>query len=408
MAAGTATFNYTVRDRTGKTLKGTLDAADQRVVATKLREMGYDPVSITQVRSGGMQTEITIPGFKPKVGLKDLAIFSRQFATMINSGLSLIRALNILTQQVENKELARIIGEVRTAVEQGRSLSAALADHEEFPKLYIAMVRAGETAGMLDSVLMRIAETLEKDLELRRKIKSAMTYPVVVLILAFILTGVMLAFIVPTFAGMFETLGGTLPVPTQILVAMSKILRSFWYVIVFFPFLGWKAFTYARKQPNVRFQLDRIKLKVPVFGSLFHKIALARFSRNFGILLKAGVPILTALEITADTVNNGVIGNAINDVKMSVKEGESVAGPLSTHATFPPMVVQMIAVGEETGAMDTMLGKIADFYDSEVTATTESLTALLEPLMIAVLGGIVGAMVISLYMPMFKIFDLIE
>ncbi len=408
MAAATATFNYTVRDRAGKTLKGTLDAADQRVVATKLREMGYAPVSITQVKTTGMKTEITIPGFGKKIGHADLAVFSRQFATMINSGLSLIRALNILTQQVDNKELARVIGEIRTAVEQGRSLSSAMADHEAFPKLYIAMVRAGETAGMLDSVLLRIAETLEKDLELRRKIKSAMTYPVVVLVLAFILTGVMLAFIVPTFAGMFETLGGTLPVPTQILVAMSKVLRSFWYIIVFLPFLSWKAFTYARKQPNVRFQLDRIKLKVPVFGNLFHKIALARFSRNFGILLKAGVPILTALEITADTVNNGVIGNAINDVKMSVKEGESVAGPLSTHATFPPMVVQMIAVGEETGAMDTMLGKIADFYDSEVTATTESLTALLEPLMIAVLGGIVGAMVIALYMPMFKIFDLIE
>ena len=403
-----ATYRYTVRDRTGKTLNGTLDAADQRVVAAKLRDMGYAPVSITEVKTATLQKELSIPGFGKKVGLKDLAIFSRQFATMINSGLSLIRALNILTQQTENKELARIIGEVRTAVEQGRSLSAALMEHEQFPKLYTAMVRAGETAGMLDSVLLRIAETLESDLELRRRIKSAMTYPVVVLILAVLLTGVMLAFIVPTFVAMFDTLGGTLPMPTRVLMVMSQMLRKFWYIIIFVPPAAWKAFEYARKQEKVRYQLDRFKLKAPVFGNLFHKIGLARFSRNLGILLRAGVPILTALEITAETVNNGVIANAINDVKMSVKEGESVAGPLGTHAVFPPMVVQMIAVGEETGAMDTMLGKIADFYDSEVTATTESLTAMLEPLMIAVLGGIVGGMVIALYMPMFKIFELIE
>ena len=408
MSSTATTFKYTVRDRAGKTVNGTLDATDERIVALKLKEMGYSPVSIKQAKTGGLQTEISIPGFGPKVGLKDLSVFSRQFATMISSGLSLIRALNILAAQTANKELARIIGEIRNDVEQGRSLSASLAEHDAFPKLYVAMVRAGETAGMLDHVLLRIAETLESDLELRRRIKSAMTYPVVVLILAVILTTVMLIFIVPTFTGMFEQLGGELPGPTKLLVAISAILRKTWWLLLPMPFVGWKAFVQARKNPNIRFQLDRIKLKVPVFGNLFHQIALARFTRNFGILLKAGVPILTALEITADTVNNGVIGKAIGAVQTSVKEGESVAGPLATHTVFPPMVVQMIAVGEETGAMDTMLGKIADFYDSEVTATTESLTAMLEPLMIAVLGGIVGAMVIALYMPMFKIFELIQ
>ena len=401
-------YRYTVRDKAGKTRNGTLEATDQKVVANKLREMGYAPVSISEVKTATLKKEISIPGFKKKVGLKDLSIFSRQFATMINSGLSLIRALNILAAQADNPELARILGEVRSNVEQGRSLSAALAEHEAFPKLYIAMVRAGETAGMLDTVLLRIAETLEKDLELRRRIKSAMTYPVVVLVLAVLLTCVMLVFIVPTFTAMFETLGGTLPVPTQILVALSNILRNYWWAVMFLPIIGWKSFVYARKQENVRFHLDKFKLKAPVFGILFHKIAIARFARNFGTLLHAGVPILTSLEITADTVNNGVMSNAINDVKVSVKEGESVARPLGTHDIFPPMVVQMIAVGEETGAMDTMLGKIADFYDSEVTAMTESLTAMLEPLMIAVLGGIVGGMVIALYMPMFKIFELIE
>ncbi len=401
-------YRYTVRDKAGKTRNGTLEATDQKVVANKLREMGYAPVSISEVKTGALKKEITIPGMGKKVGLKDLSIFSRQFATMINSGLSLIRALNILAAQADNPELARILGEVRSAVEQGRSLSVALAEHEAFPKLYIAMVRAGETAGMLDTVLLRIAETLEKDLELRRRVKSAMTYPVVVLILAILLTGVMLVFIVPTFTGMFESLGGELPAPTKLLVALSGLLRKFWWAVMFLPVIGWKSFVYARKQDNIRFHLDRFKLKAPVFGILFHKIAIARFARNFGTLLHAGVPILTSLEITADTVNNGVMSNAINDVKMSVKEGESVARPLATHEIFPPMVVQMISVGEETGAMDTMLTKIADFYDSEVTAMTESLTAMLEPLMIAVLGGIVGGMVIALYMPMFKIFDLVR
>ena len=402
------TYRYTVRDPNGKTRTGTLEAGDQKMVATRLREMGFAPVSITPVQTGGLQREITIPGFGPKVDLEALSIFSRQFATMISSGVSLIRALNILAEQTDNKKLAGIVDELRADIEAGRSLSESMRTHEDFPALYIAMVKAGETAGNLDEVLLRSAETMETDLALRRKIKAALTYPVVVLVLALFLTGVMLTFIVPTFVGMFEALGGELPLPTKIMLLLSKLLRSFWYVVLLLPVLGWQAFLRARKVPDVRRRLDTIKLKLPVFGDLFHKVALSRFSRNFGTLIRSGVPILTALEITAETVNNAVMGDAINDVKDSVKEGESVAGPLGRHEIFPPMVTQMIAVGEETGAMDVMLGKIADFYDSEVESTTESLTALLEPVMIALLGGLVGGMVISLYMPMFKIFDLIE
>jgi type IV pilus assembly protein PilC len=402
-------FTYKVRDRAGKTLSGTLEGPSQDAVASKLREMGYAPVSIAPSKDGsGLKKEISIPGLGNKVGLKDLAIFSRQFATMINSGLSLMRALNILAEQTESKKLAEITREIRDDVEQGTSLSEALAKHEQFPKLYVAMVKAGETAGMLDQVLIRIAETLEADLELRRRVKSAMSYPAVVLVLAILLVNVMLIFIVPTFVGMFEELGGQLPLPTRILLGLSGIVTRFWYILLLLPIAGWQGFNYARKNPQMRHQLDRLKLKLPVFGDLFHKVALSRFTRNFGVLLRAGVPILQALEITSETVNNGVMAEAIKDVQASVKEGESVAGPLTRHAIFPPMVVQMMAVGEETGAMDTMLMKISEFYDQEVTATTEALTALLEPLMIAVLGGIVGAMVIALYMPMFMIFDLIE
>ncbi len=406
----TTTFDYTVRDRAGKTLKGSIDAPDDRAVAAKLREMGYAPVAITESKEGkGLQRELSVPGLGGnRVTLKDLAVFSRQFSTMIGSGLSLVRALNILAEQTESRRLAEVVGEVRTQIEQGRALSDALGDHEEFPRLYVAMVRAGEAAGLLDQVLLRIADTLEKDVELRRRIKSALTYPVVVLALAVILTTVMLIFIVPIFVGMFAELGGELPLPTRILLGLSNLVTSFWWLLLIAPFAAWKAFAWARKQPAIRYRLDALKLKLPVFGNLFHKLALARFARNLGTLLQAGVPILSALEITSDAVNNGVISDATRDVQHAVKEGQSVAEPLQGHAVFPPMVVQMIAVGEETGQMDAMLGKIADFYDDEVSAATESLTAMLEPLMIAVLGGVIGAMVIALYMPMFQVFDLIE
>ena len=406
--ADTLTFDYTVRDKTGKTKSGQMTAPTQKAVSDKLRELGYAPVSITEHKESLGKKEITIPGFGGKVGLADLAVFARQFATMINSGLSLIRALNILASQTENPKLAEVIADIRSDVEQGRPLSTAMAEHEVFPKLFVAMVRAGETAGMLDSVLLRVANTLEADLALRRKVKSAMTYPVVVLIMAIGLSSAMIVFVVPQFAGMFEQLGGELPLPTQVLLNLSNFMRGQWYVFLFGPVLLWKAFVYARKQPRVRFALDRMKIKLPVFGPLFHKVALSRFARNFGSLLRAGVPILTALEISSDTVNNGVISNAIADVQGAVKEGESIATPLKNHDVFPPMTVQMIAVGEETGAIDEMLEKISDFYDQEVEAMTEQLTALLEPLMIAVLGGIVGSMVIALYMPMFKIFELIQ
>ncbi|MBW3663966.1 MAG: type II secretion system F family protein [Actinobacteria bacterium] len=403
-------FSYQVRDRAGKLISGELEADSQGAVAQKLRSMGYSPVRIDQVRESSLQKELTIPGFAPKVKLKDLAIFSRQFATMINSGLSLLRALTILAEQTENKELARIVDEVRNQVEGGQSLSVAMAEHDAFPKLYIAMVRAGETAGMLDQVLLRIADTLEKDVALRGKIKAALTYPVIVFILAILLTAVMLIFIVPVFVGMFEDLGGELPLPTKVLMAASDFVSSPIGLVTLFvlPIAAWQAYKRIRATERGRYQLDRIKLSAPVFGPLFHKIALSRFSRNLGTLLKAGVPILQALEITADTVNNGPISDAVRDVQESVREGESIATPLADHEVFPPMVVQMIAVGEETGAVDTMLEKIAEFYDQEVESTTESLTALMEPLMIAVLGGIVGAMVIALYMPIFKVIDLVE
>ena len=409
-SATVSKFDYQVRDRTGRLITGQLEADSQAAVASKLASMGYAPIKITEVRQSGLSTEIRIPGLSDRVGLKDLAIFSRQFATMINSGLALIRSLTILYEQTENKKLAETIDDIRNRVEAGASLSNAMAEHEKvFPKLYRAMVKAGEAAGMLDQVLIRVAVMLEADVKLRSKIKSAMTYPTIVFFMAIALSTVMLIFIVPVFDGMFQDLGGELPWLTKVLVKASDFVTS-WkgvvsYVVV--PSALWFAYKRIRANPKGRFALDVMKLRVPVFGPLFHKIALTRFARNLSTLLAAGVPILQALEITAETVNNGPIGNAVTDVKESVRQGESMNRPLSQHDVFPPMVVQMIAVGEETGNIDGMLGKISDFYDTEIESTTESLTALMEPLMIGIIGGIVGGMVIALYMPMFKIFELI-
>jgi type IV pilus assembly protein PilC len=336
-------------------------------------------------------------------------VFSRQFATMINSGLSLLRALTILGEQTSNRRLGEVVSQVRAEVEKGTSLSAALARHPKiFNRLYVSMVRAGEIGGFLDQVLVKVAETFEKEVELRGKIRSAMTYPVVVFIMVIGIVAAMLIFIVPTFQNLYASLGGTLPLPTRMLMGASQLLRRFFLVVVLlvgvlvFLFRKWKA------SQKGRYQWDRFKLKVKVFGPLFHKTALSRFSRTLSTLIRSGVPILQGLEIVGETVNNQVISRAVRDVQDSVREGESLATPLSKHAAFPAMVVQMMAVGEETGALDTMLSKVADFYDQEVEAAVASLTSMIEPILIAVMGAAVGGMVIALYLPLFNIINLVQ
>jgi type IV pilus assembly protein PilC len=406
--AATLTFQYSVRDKVGKVVSGTLEAESQAAVASKLKQMGYAPISISRHKTG-MKTDITIPGFGKKVKLKDLAIMSRQFATMINAGLSLLRSLTILAEQTENKELGRILGEVAKDVEVGTSLSAAFAKHPQvFPPLMVNMCRAGEIGGFLDAVLLQIAENYEAEVKLRGKIKSAMTYPVVVFVIAILAVIGMLLFIVPVFAHMFDDLGGTLPAPTRVLVFLSNAMKFLAPIgavgLVAFAFT-WRKVKHTSRVQNF---VDPLKLKLPVFGKLFQKIALARFSRNLGTMMKSGVPILQSLDIVADTTGNIVLGRAVREVQESVRSGESLAAPLANHSVFPAMVVQMMSVGEDTGALDSMLHKIAEFYDQEVEATTEALTSLIEPLMIAVLGGIIGSMIIALYMPIFGVFKLIN
>lgn len=405
----TATYEYKVRDRSGALKSGKLEAETPTQVAGKLKAMGYAPISI-KATNQGMQKEITIPGLgKKKVKLKDLAVFARQFATMINSGLSLLKALSILCEQTESKELARILTEVRNDIETGNSLSGSMAKHPlVFPPLMVNMTKAGEVGGFLDMVLLQIAENYEAEVKLRGKIKAAMTYPVVVFVIAIVAVIAMLLFIVPVFVGLFADFDAQLPLPTRVLVFISGLMKFLvpLGVVAFIAFvITWPK---VKLTPQVRGTLDPLKLKVPVFGNLFRKIALARFARNLGTMMKSGVPILQSLDIVAQTTGNVVLERALRAVQDSVRQGESLAGPLSDHPVFPPMVVQMMSVGEDTGALDAMLHKIAEFYDQEVEATTEALTALIEPLMIVSVGGIIGAMIVALYMPIFTLMNVIN
>lgn len=405
----TKTFEYAVRDRSGKIVKGRIEAPNQGAVANKLKTLGLAPMSINEVGTTGLQKEISIPGMSDKITLKDLAIMARQLATMINAGLSLLRALSILAEQTESKPLAKRLAQVRGDVETGGAFSSALVKHADvFPPLMINMVKAGEVGGFLDQVLVSVAENFEAEVKLRGKVKSAMTYPVVVFIIAILAVVGMLLFIVPVFAGMFASLGGELPLPTQILVKLSEILK--WTGVPMLVAVVLFAIWWGRHKNDrrVRELVDPWKLKVPVFGNLFKKIAVSRFTRNFGTMIHAGVPILQALDIVGETSGNLVIEKATRSVQESVRAGHSLTDPLSQHAVFPPMVVQMMAVGEDTGALDDMLEKIAQFYDQEVEATTEQLTSLIEPLMIVVLGSIIGGMIIALYMPIFSVFNLIN
>jgi len=403
-----ATFTYQVTDEKGKLHTGELTASSSSSAATALRERGYSPLSIEEKKVSALQKEIKVPGLG-RVKAKDLAIFSRQFATMINAGLSLLRSLDILADQTPNARLAGAIRDVKNSVEKGMSLSEAMQRQPKiFDRLYVAMVRAGEVGGVLDATLLRLADSLERSVELRGKVKSAMTYPTAVLGLVVLIMAAMLIFIVPMFEGMYADLGGTLPLPTRMLLAVSGFMVSYWWVILGLTIGGVFAFRRWVGTEHGRFLFDTIKLKVPVIGPLAQKSSIARFSETLASLTRTAVPILQAMDIVAETSGNAVVAKAIHDVQLSVKEGDSLATPLSKHPIFPPMVVQMLAVGEETGALDTMLEKLAQFYNAEVSATVDSLTSLLEPLLMVVLGGSVGSMIVALYMPMFNLINLVQ
>lgn len=399
-----AVFRYSAKDNTGRLISGVIEADTDAMVVDRLRDMGFFITNLerTVERADVFQSLQGLFG----IGLKDLAIFSRQFATMVNSGLSLVRTLSILEQQTTNKRLKAIIAQVRVDVEAGRPLSDAMGRHPKaFSSLYVNMVKAGETGGVLDEVLERIATYLEKEQALRSKIRSAMVYPVLLTLAALGGLFFMTIVILPQFENLFKELGGgaTLPLPTQIAMAVSVGIRRFWYI----GFAGFGGLAYVLRRylqtPGGRARYDRFKLKMPVLGELNRKIVVARFTRTLGTLIASGVPIMQSLEVVAKAIDNVVIGEAVDAVRASIREGQTIAIPLQFSGVFPPMVVQMAKVGEETGALEQMLQKVADFYDVEVETMVASLTSMLEPLLIIFMGVIVGAMVISLYLPIFQL-----
>jgi type IV pilus assembly protein PilC len=401
-----ATFTYKVRDKQGQIRSGQVQGQSQSLVVKSLREKGLTPISVEEQKSSALQMEIKIPGFSDRVKAKEVVLFSRQFATMVNSGLSLIRALAVLVDQTESSSLAEVIRQVRSDVEKGTSLSQAMEKHPKvFGELYVAMIKAGEVGGVLDETLERLADMLEANLNLRSKIKSAMAYPIVVGVLIMFVTTAMIVFVVPIFADMYEEMGGgaSLPAPTLVLVALSNIMTSYWWALILGTVGLVVGFRRWKRTESGRYMWDTAKLKIPVFGKLAHKTSLSRFARTFAVLSRTGVPILQAIDIVSATSGNRKMSKALEDVKASVRDGESLAEPLARHDIFPPMVVQMMTVGEETGALDEMLGKVSDFYNREVDDMVSALTSLIEPLLIVVMGITVGGILIALYLPIFNL-----
>ncbi|GID95955.1 type II secretion system F family protein [Amorphoplanes digitatis] len=407
--AATKTFHYSSIDAQGHKTKGTLEAANETAATHILRGRGEVPLEMSQA-GRGLNQDLKIPGLGNRTKLKDLAVFARQFATMTSSGMSLLRSLSILEEQTSSAPIKRATAEINADVAGGVSLSAAMAKHDKvFPRLMVAMIRAGEAGGMIDRALEQVAESLEKDTALRGKIKSALTYPAIVLGFTFVLIAAVLIFIVPVFEAMFKNLGGELPGITQFLVDAS---HNMWWIGPLVLTLGISgSVVYKRKSresADFRLKVDRLKLRLPVFGSLFRKLAMSRFSRNLGLLLNVGVPVMQALSVVGETTGNEVINMAMRDVGSAVRDGRPMSSALRQHKVFPEMVTQMIEVGEESGQISQMLDKVADFYDREVDSAADSLTASIEPIMVLVMGTVVGGMVICLYLPMFTIYQNIQ
>lgn len=401
------TFSYKVMDRAGRVVSGELEGESEQIVLSKLRQMGYIVIELG-AKVGSPNVGETLSRFQ-KIKTETVTLFSRQFATMISSGLPLLRSLSILSEQAENKRFAAVIDGVRKDVEGGSSLSEALARRPRvFSNLYVSMVKAGELGGVLDEVLNRLATVLEKEAFIKGKVKSAMTYPTLMLGFSLIIVFFLVTFIVPVFADMFKDLGGDLPAATRILMNVSGFLRGNLPFIVVGVVGGVIAFKRWSNTEGGRWKIDSFKLRLPLLGPIVRRSAVARFTRTFGTLVTSGVPMMQALDIVAHTSGNVVIRTAVEKAKDSVREGDALAPPLASSGVFPPMVTQMIGVGEETGALDDMLRRIADFYDQEVETAVETLTSMIEPIMIVFMGTLIGGIVMAMYMPMFQLMNTVK
>lgn len=396
-----ATYAYTIRDTSGAVRQGTSEGENESTVVRKLQDQGYTVVNIQQAKAA--KAKSAARGFG-RVKLSDLSIFCRQFSTMIDAGVSLVRCLSVLGEQTVNPKLRRIIGDIENEVQGGQTLSKAMSKFPGvFNNLFVGLVRAGEVGGALEESLQRLSSFLEKDMELRRKVKGAMTYPLIVMIVAVVIVIGLVTFVLPKFMQLFIDMGmgkDKMPTMTVMLMDFSHFLISKWYIMVAVVVgftITFKTFVRTRVGSRI---YDRIKLKAPVFGNLNHRICLARFSRTLGTLLSSGVPILQSLETVAGTVSNEIIGDAILEARSRIREGDRIGDPLQKSKLFPPMIVQMITIGEESGSLDNMLTKVAEFYESEVDAALQSLTSAIEPLMIVFLGSVVGFIVIAMFMPL--------
>ncbi|HBG45576.1 MAG TPA: pilus assembly protein PilC [Deltaproteobacteria bacterium] len=397
-------FVYSGRTLSGDGKKGEIEAASLAQATAALRRQQIMPASISQKKAGFALSDIKIPGLGKGVKTKDIVIFSRQFATMIDAGLPLVQCLDILASQQENAEFKKVLLDVKSSVEGGSTFADALKKHPKvFDDLYVNLIAAGEIGGILDTILNRLSSFLEKSEKLKGKVKSAMTYPTAVIVIASLVVSGLLLWVVPIFEDMFSGFGQALPAPTQMVVKMSNVLKSYWYAIIATGVGIGVGLNRAYKTPKGRRVMDKTFLKLPVLGDLIRKTAVARFTRTLGTMLSSGVPILEGLEIVSKTAGNVIIEEAVLKARTSLSQGKTLADPLMETKVFPGMVTQMIAVGESTGALDTMLTKIADFYEEEVDQAVEALTSLIEPLLMAFLGIVVGGLVIALYLPIFQI-----
>lgn len=403
-----AIYNYTARSSKGEIIKDSIDGASEDLVVSKIKDMGYFIVNITKLKEDKVKRKLPALKIFTRVKTRDIVVFTRQFATMISAGMSLMESLIILGKQAANPKLAAIISEIRMDVETGHTLSESMEKHSTvFKGLYISLIRAGEAGGVLDKTMNDLADFLEKEENLRATISSKTAYPKFVLVFASIITVVIIVFLVPTFQEIYESMGAELPTITQIVIFIGGLLKKvyFYAILAVIIFGGRYLFRKFVKSPRGRYLLDKLKISIPRLGDLFKKMSLSRFNRHFGILLATGVPILSSLEITKGVAGNILIDNALDKIRKSIKEGENIADPMSSIPVFPTMMVQMMAVGEKTGTLDEVVSKLADFYENEVSHSIDTLVTILEPLMLLFVAGIIGMIVLSMYLPMFTMYQ---
>ena len=395
-------YNWEAKSKSGSVQKGVMEAPSVALVEAQLKRYGL--VGIT-IKEEGKKFEFKLPGFgRGKIATKDLVVFTRQFATMIDSGLPLVQCRDILAGQQETKIFKEILYKVKESVESGSTFADALGKHPRaFDDLYVNLVAAGEVGGILDTILNRLAAYIEKAMKLKKRVKGAMVYPATIMAIAVVVVGVILIFVIPTFAKMFADFGSELPAPTRIVIALSNFLKHYIILMIIAAFGIRYAIIKYYASPHGRKKIDGLLLKAPIVGPLIRKVSVAKFTRTLGTMISSGVPIMDGLDIVAKTSGNKIVEEAINNVRTAISEGKTMAEPLAACGVFPPMVVQMISVGEATGAMDAMLSKIADFYDDEVDDAVGNLTAMMEPLLMVFLGTAVGGLVIAMYLPIFKL-----